>query len=120
MKTLGLLLILGLFLSSSLLGQTAQKNKLDSVWKNDSLYSGFLHNQLKQRYSFNNKFPKLTIPEKKLLPESQNLAMALDSGKIVLREPNTRMPVLVPKIHSKMPVMKPDPNVHYFLLIKKF
>lgn len=119
MKTTGLIQILGVFLSISLSAQSPLKYKPHPYLQKDSLYSKQFQNQLKQRYQFNNKLKRFNVPDKQFLPGYQNLAMVPDSRKIVQHKPNTNMPVLVPRFRSKMPVMKPDPNIHYFLKIKK-
>lgn len=120
MKISSLFLLIFIFLTVSVSAQKPLKYKPFQHWQNDSLYSNQLKNGLKNRYQFGEKLPALKVPEKQLLPGNQNLAMVPDSGNVVVHEPHTNMPVLVPKFRSKMPVVKPDPNVHYFLKIKKY
>lgn len=117
MKTEGFILAIGLLISVSLTAQTKQELSADSVRIGYNLSQKMLSDTLRlenpftennlQSHSFRYRFPK---------PE-QNLAQIYRFGKAY--QPTDKMPIARPDFNSKMPVVKPDSSVHYFIQIIK-
>ncbi len=120
MKAKTILLILGLIATIQLSAQQKNSPTTDSLQiARDSLNQPFSKQELKlqtpraREYSFpqNKYFLKRKTGE--------SLAFKNDSNALFLSGPNYRMPVVSPRYHSNMPVMKPDSTIHFHLLIKK-
>ena len=120
MKTKTILLILGLIATLQLSAQQKNSPPTDSLQiVHDSL------NQPLSKQELNLQTPRAreyTFPQNKYFLKrkpGESLALQNDSNGLFRAIPKYRMPVVRPKYHSKMPVMKPDSTIHYHLLIKK-
>lgn len=120
MKAKTILLILGLIATIQLSAQQKNSPASDSLQiARDSLNRPLSKQELKiqtpraKEYAFpQNKYFLKRKP-------GESLAFKNDSNAFFRSVPNYRMPVVRPRYHSNMPVMKPDSTIHYHLLIKK-
>ena len=120
MKTLKLALIVLILISISATAQTKLNLRTDSlVITNDTVLSKF-QNQLILKNPFGSENHRFFLPGNKPFQMNQNLAFIPQQKPSVYADPNFKMPILKPSVHSKMPVMKPDSSIHYHLLIKKY
>ena len=119
MKTPKFILILVLLISVSATAQTKLNLKTDSlVINNDSILYKF-QNRLKLKNPFGNESHRFILSGNKPFQINPNLALIPKLRPSVYADPNFNMPVLKPSFHSKIPVMKPDSSIHYYLRIKK-
>ena len=118
MKTAGFTLMCCLLITLSLSAQTKREQKSDSNKIEYNLFQHALNDTLKLDNPFSeNRFQapsrKYTFP-----PQSQNLALNYRIGRPYTGQ-TFRMPILRPEFKSKMPVMKPDSTIQYFLKVQK-
>jgi len=120
MKASALFLILILTILGQLSAQNPIKLKADSAGiPSNALPAKPFDDSLKLLNPFVHE------PRLKIMPNSgsyrlnPNMAMIPNSRPPFLRAPGKRMPVMVPQFRSKMPVLKPDSTIHYYLLIKR-
>ena len=120
MKTLRSILILVLLVSVSASAQPKFNLKTDSlVIANDTILTKH-QSQLKIDNLFGNENHRFVFPKNKSQQLNPNLAFVPNNRQRFESDPNFKMPVLKPNYQSKMPVMKPDSSIHYYLLIKKY
>ena len=121
MKALTLFLILILTILMQLSAQNPIKRKADSteIVPNAVPYKPF-DDSLKLLNPFGRERHLKMMPNSGFFRLNPNMAMIPTPRPPFRRAPGTRMPVMVPQFQSKMPVLKPDSTIHYFIKIKKF
>ena len=119
MKTLRFLLIAVVLISASASAQTKLNLKTDSLVISNDTVLNKLQNKLKLKSPFERENQYFFQPGNKPFQINPNLAVIPKQRPSVYSDPNFKMPVLKPSYQSKMPVMKPDSSIHYFLRIKK-
>ncbi len=121
MKSLSLIFLVGLFPSCLVSAQIQFKQKTNSIdLKKYTKCSRLLREPLKLNLPTEKKQHSPGKLNQQLLSANQNLIHTPGFRQPYGGNSRFRMPVLKPQFQSKMPVMKPDSTIHFFIQNKKF
>jgi len=119
MKTSVFILVICTLISLSVSAQTKPESKSDSVKIGSNSFQHTLNDTLKLDNPFIENNLQLPYQKNKQFSSNLNLALIPRYGHGFTKS-NFGMPVYNPNFRSKMPIMKPDPTIHYHMPIKHF